>query len=136
ELVLDLGIRWSSTYLMLQRLHQLLFLARPSQKEVRKHALLPVDWVLLEHVTEALKVPHQVQQVMSSESTPSLSMVVPAMEAMVEGWRKLELELPHLQPMIMPGRAKIEQYLSGMRNSKAYVIAMCKCYPSPLPSTP
>ncbi|KDQ07396.1 hypothetical protein BOTBODRAFT_72896, partial [Botryobasidium botryosum FD-172 SS1] len=89
-----------------------------------KYLLSYSDWELLEQVAEVLKIPHQVQQVMSSKTTPSLSMAVPAMEAMVQGWDILEAKMPHLSVMISAGRLKIQQYLSVMRNQKAYVIAM------------
>ncbi|KDQ15184.1 hypothetical protein BOTBODRAFT_625370 [Botryobasidium botryosum FD-172 SS1] len=61
---------------------------------------------------------------MSSETTPSLSMAVPAMEAMVRAWDDLEIRMPHLSVMISAGRLKIQQYLSVMRNHRAYIIAM------------
>jgi len=101
-----------------------MFLARPDQRDLRKHQLTDAEWTQLEDILSALKLPHQVQQVMSSETTPTLSMAIPAMESLVMKWDELALRKPHLRTMISAGQDKINQYLGRMRDSKVYTIAM------------
>ncbi|KDQ10898.1 hypothetical protein BOTBODRAFT_88067, partial [Botryobasidium botryosum FD-172 SS1] len=129
ELLRDMPIRWSSTYLMLQRVLRLreaieVFLAHPANAIFDKYKLPPAEWGSLEEMVEILEYPHQAQQVLSMETVPSLAMAIPAMEALLFQWEALSAKKPHLSPMILAGHAKICEYYAVMRRSKTYVFAM------------
>ncbi|KDQ05698.1 hypothetical protein BOTBODRAFT_91800, partial [Botryobasidium botryosum FD-172 SS1] len=98
-----------------------IFLAQPDQRDLWKHQLTDAEWVRLGDIMCALKV---VQQVMSSETTPTLSMAIPAMESLVVKWEELAVQKPQLRTMISAGQGKINQYLGRMQGSKVYAIAM------------
>ncbi|KDQ07400.1 hypothetical protein BOTBODRAFT_73957, partial [Botryobasidium botryosum FD-172 SS1] len=88
-----------------------------------RYNLTAAQWSTLEDILSALP-PHQVQQAMSSETTPTLSMAIPAMEALLSQWTQLAAHTPHLNFIVSACCSKLQEYLSKMQQSKAYVIAM------------
>jgi hypothetical protein len=69
-------------------------------------------------------VPHVVQQVMSSESTPILAGVIPAFEAFMSRWEELAKEEPRLCIFVEEGLTWARKYYQRMDHTIAFVVAM------------
>jgi hypothetical protein len=65
---------------------------------------------------------------MSSETTPILSGTIPAFEIFMSQWEQLGQKYPRLSPWIDEGLLWAEKYYRRMDFSKAYAIAMCRCF--------
>jgi hypothetical protein len=72
------------------------------------------------------QVPHVVQQVMSSESTPILSGAIPAFEMFMTRWEKIIQQHPRLERLVRPGLDWTYKYYDRMDRTRAYFIAMCQ----------
>ncbi|KAE9392655.1 hypothetical protein BT96DRAFT_830320 [Gymnopus androsaceus JB14] len=130
QLILDVDIRWSSTYAMVDRA-SFLKLAISSfftSDDFREMAptYLPTDndWELLEEVKAALDVPHLFQQRLSAEKTPTLCDAIPAFEAMFGKWEALHQEYPRIRTAISAGMDKLADYMNVIRGIPAYTLAM------------
>ncbi|KAF5347876.1 hypothetical protein D9757_013414 [Collybiopsis confluens] len=119
QLILDMDIRWSSTYLMVER-GIILRLANLA----RTHFLSDEDWALLIEMKNALEVPHLFQQCLSSEKTPTLCDAIPAFEAMAAKWLDLQDTSPRLSAALRAGLDKLNEYIYLIRPIPAYTLAM------------
>ncbi|OSD06551.1 hypothetical protein PYCCODRAFT_1442690 [Trametes coccinea BRFM310] len=129
QLLRDCETRWSSTFLMLDRVLLLYpaisdFLAHPSRADLTKHLLSAHQLAVLTDIYRIFEVPHQVQQLVSAEKTPTLSYVLPAYELLVDAWKSLRQALPPLKHYLDLGIAKIEEYINKSRKSRVYALAM------------
>jgi hypothetical protein len=61
---------------------------------------------------------------LAAEKTPTLSLALPAYEALVLMWKELAKEIPELSHYIGLGIAKIMEYVSKGRRSRIYALAM------------
>ncbi|KIM77965.1 hypothetical protein PILCRDRAFT_76089, partial [Piloderma croceum F 1598] len=82
---------WDSIYFMTKHLCYLCpaidhFLALPVNKELALHKLTEQEWSVLADFEVILEIPHHVQQVMLSESTPILAGVIPSFEMFMTKW--------------------------------------------------
>ncbi len=77
-----------------------------------------------------MQIPHEVQQIMSSERTPVLLGAIPAFEMFMTKWEKIaesdSEQLRHVKPLVEPGLEWATRYYSRMDGTKAYIISMCK----------
>lgn len=85
---------------------------------------------LLSHIQEVTLVPHQAQEVLSSERTPTLSYTLPFYHSVVSKWKGLEHVHPLLAPYIEVGVKKVDEYVGKSNLSRTYLLSVC---PSPLP---
>lgn len=72
------------------------------------------------------QVPHKVQMVMSSETTPILSGLIPAFEMFMSSWEQLAEKHPRLSQWINIGMAKATEYYTRMDHTSAYIMSMCE----------
>ncbi|KAJ8579537.1 hypothetical protein M405DRAFT_712174, partial [Rhizopogon salebrosus TDB-379] len=119
QLLRDVRTRWDSVYYMLRRLRELrpvvdIFLGHPPNEELAMHKLTSMEW----------SVPHKVQQMMSGESTPILSGVIPLFELFMSSWEKLARDHLRLKGIIQIGLDWASGYYKCMDCTRAYIIAM------------
>jgi hypothetical protein len=81
------------------------------------------------------QIPHEVQQVMSAEVSPSLAGVIPCFEHFMYMWERLGKMEPKLTPYTDEGLKWATKYYNRMDNSRAYVVAMRKTHSSSLKQT-
>ncbi|KAH9844360.1 uncharacterized protein C8Q71DRAFT_697693 [Rhodofomes roseus] len=128
-LLQDVDTRWSSLYLMIDRVLELYqavhkFLQRPRQDAIKHYALSREALEVLQDVREFLQAPHMVQEVLSAQKTPTLSMALPGYEKLIVLLRLLRKKLPRIAHGIDASIRKLEEYLGRSRETKIYVIAM------------
>lgn len=70
------------------------------------------------------QAPHQVQQIMSGETTPLLSGAIPAFETFMTRWENMS-QVANLKSIIAPGLEWAAKYYGRMDRTRAYIIAMC-----------
>ncbi|KIK10709.1 hypothetical protein PISMIDRAFT_124027, partial [Pisolithus microcarpus 441] len=93
-------------------------------KELAKVKISDAEWTILQDYENILKVPHKVQQWMSTEARPTLSHVVLSFKLFMTAWEKMQQENQHLAPFIEVGLIKARHYYNCMDNMKAYIISM------------
>jgi hypothetical protein len=92
--------------------------------EVCRHLLTPAQLDALDNIAEILLVPHQAQELMSAEKTPTLSMALPLYELLIKRWTLMKIEKPLYAPFIDIGIKKIVEYVELSRKSKIYALAI------------
>ena len=149
ELLRDIDTRWSSTFLMIDRLILLwpvslsmttspgrpaLDLTSWSSMQAVKHLLqeeqllelILSDWemqVLLD-IRYFLRIPHFVQSRLSSTHATSAAMVLPVYERLVKKLRKARTVRPRIAHGIDASISALEKYLAFTRTTRAYAYAM------------
>jgi hypothetical protein len=73
-------------------------------------------------------VPHAFQQKLSVEKTPTLCNALPAFEAMITKWERMQLEYPQIAHIIQKGLDKLGSYQERFERVPAYVLAMSKSF--------
>ncbi|EKM51157.1 uncharacterized protein PHACADRAFT_103191, partial [Phanerochaete carnosa HHB-10118-sp] len=129
ELLRDVDTRWSALFMMIDRLLELYeaidaLLNAQKQKDIRKHALDEMELRVLADIREFLYVFHCVQELLSSNKTPTLPLSIPMYKSLMELLRMLRGRLPMLENAINASLGRLRKYLSRARRSKAYALAM------------
>ncbi|KAJ7235800.1 hypothetical protein C8J57DRAFT_1088647, partial [Mycena rebaudengoi] len=129
QLLRDCETRWSSTFLMSDRLTELYpavqcFLNHPQQAAIAHLLFTPMEYQVLHDIQAILLVPHAAQELLSAEKTPTLSVALPAYELLLNSWLHLQTELPMLKHYIGVGIDKIQEYVDKGRKSRIYALAM------------
>ncbi|CDO78277.1 hypothetical protein BN946_scf184660.g4 [Trametes cinnabarina] len=129
QLLRDCETRWSSTFLMIQRvflLYQAIekFLQHASRADISHVALKTGELDTLKDIFQILEGAHQAQQLVSSERTPCLSIALPAYELVLVAWHQLRDELPHMRPYLDKGIEKIQEYVYKSRKSRIHALAI------------
>ena len=106
--------------------------------EFTHHLFKPKAYEVLHYIHQILEIPHQCQELLSADKTPTLSLVLPTYEMLVVLWGQLALALPELSHYINLSIAKIMEYVSKGRRSRIYALAisvlfklMMQCYSHP-----
>ncbi|EKM60179.1 uncharacterized protein PHACADRAFT_189306 [Phanerochaete carnosa HHB-10118-sp] len=128
QLLKDVETRWSSTYLMIDRailLREAIeqFLYGSEFAESRKYSMNNEEWKALEVFHEILQVPHAFQQLLSSESTPTLISVLSAFEAMKLHWQEQQAKVSNAAGIIQQGLDKSEDHRDHNCSCNAYNLA-------------
>ena len=79
---------------------------------------------MLRHIRQILEIPHKCQELLSAEKTPTVSLALPAYEALVLQWKELAKEIPEIFALYQLRVAKIMEYVSKGRRSRMYAFAM------------
>ncbi|KAJ7633847.1 hypothetical protein DFH06DRAFT_1004046, partial [Mycena polygramma] len=129
QLLRDCETRWSSTYLMSDRLTELYpaiqcFLKHPQQENISHLLFNEEQFQVLSDIQLILSIPHAAQELLSAEKTPTLSLALPAFELLLVSWLNLQKELPELAHYIGVGITKIQEYVNKGRKSRIYALAM------------
>ncbi|KAF9523627.1 hypothetical protein CPB83DRAFT_775117, partial [Crepidotus variabilis] len=140
ELLRDVDIRWSSTYLMIYRAVQLEpvikdFLHSATFEELRRRCeLSPAEWSALTTAGRILKVPFKFQQALSAEKTPTLCNTIGSFYTLMSSWKALQKKLEEENPdsfgaeaeIIQAGIDKLQEYFSRTDDVPACTVAMSK----------
>jgi hypothetical protein len=92
--------------------------------EHTSHLFKPKEYEVLHHIHQILEIPHQCQELLSAEKTPTLALALPTYEALVQMWKELAKAIPELSHYINLGIAKIMEYVSKGRWSCIYALTM------------
>ncbi|KAF8148231.1 hypothetical protein B0H34DRAFT_668958, partial [Crassisporium funariophilum] len=129
QLIKDVDTQWSSTLLMIVRaleLQEPLSQFLSDDSDLKKYQLSPVEWEALETIKDILMIPHAFQQVLSFEKTPTLGDTIPAFQAMITAWKKLQNEQPEVTDIIQAGLDKLEGYQDKLDLVPANILATRK----------
>ena len=78
-----------------------------------------------------MSVPHDAQESLSSEHTPTLSYLLPFYHLVIHEWEHLKEVYPLLSPFIEIGIRKVEEYIGKSKLSQTYLLAICKLFLPP-----
>ncbi|KAJ2918846.1 hypothetical protein MD484_g1605, partial [Candolleomyces efflorescens] len=129
-LLRDVDTRWSSTFLMIDRVLELRpaiqkFFQLEKYEDYADAYLLSEDqFAVLNDVRRFLLIFHIVQELVSAEKTPTLSVILPMYEKLLTMLEGLKLQLPELSVAITASQTKLREYLMLSRKTKAYAAAM------------
>ncbi|KAF5383852.1 hypothetical protein D9615_003798 [Tricholomella constricta] len=129
QLLRDCETRWSSTYLMIDRMIYLYpavrrFLLNIDQTDLSHHLFSDRQLNILRDIHQVLELPHAAQELLSAERTPTLSLSLPLYEILIEQWKLLQATIPELAPYIEIGIQKLEDYVGQARKTRIYAHAM------------
>ncbi|KAH9829308.1 uncharacterized protein C8Q71DRAFT_694193, partial [Rhodofomes roseus] len=99
-------------------------LKRPNQESIQHHRLPQTTLELLRDIREFLHAPHMVQEVLSAQRTPTLSMALPGYEKLIILLRLLKKKLWRISHAIEASIVKLEEYLGKARQTDIYMVAM------------
>ncbi len=85
---------------------------------------------MLADIRQFLSLPHAVQELVSGEKTPTLSIVLPAYERLIYLFGLLSKKLPKLAHAIQASIKKLDKYLAKTRKTRIYALAMGMFCPS------
>ncbi|CAE6470177.1 unnamed protein product [Rhizoctonia solani] len=128
QLILDVPTRWSSTRSMLDRFaeeYPAIWEYLNKNKEIFAELIMSdLEFRVLQDILACLNVPHRAQELLSSEQTPTLSLVFPVYDQLIYSWRQLAKCLGPYSHAIECGIAKIEDYMALSRSSLVHIVVM------------
>jgi len=101
-------------------------LRKAEHSDISDYALSDIQLQVLDDIRTFLNVFHSAQQIASAEKTPTLSIVIPVYEKLIEMLQNLKQHLPNLSHAIAASISKLQEYMDKARSTKAYVLAMRK----------
>ncbi|KAG6863443.1 hypothetical protein C0991_005755, partial [Blastosporella zonata] len=138
-LLIDMKVRWSSTYIMLERAKALkkyvdkfirqLALDKTNLEKSAKLVALQLsaeDWQQVKHFLQLLEIADRTQQAFLAENSPTLHNGIPALEALhaASTNRKKREKYADFSDALDTGLSKIESYYEKTSESHAYTFAM------------
>lgn len=126
ELIRDMVVRWSSTYNMIDRFFTMIQPITDFAKTKELRQLEPAEMDILQDILAILELFHAVQELLSSERTPTLAVALPAYEevlAALSGYIQ-EDSFPNLSHAISAAINKLDRYVKIARTNPVYAIAM------------
>ncbi|KAJ3838246.1 ribonuclease H-like domain-containing protein [Lentinula raphanica] len=126
-LLRDVDTRWSSIFLMIDRMLELypaIEVLAEDEPDVKEVLLTRFDLGVLDDVRKFLKAFHLVQELASASKTPTLAMVLPLYEHLIQNLNMLKTVLPYLLHIITSALDKIHEYVRKSRVTNMYVFAM------------
>jgi len=100
------------------------FIHQPKHRELLKHELDNVQQKALCDVREWLRILHSVQELVSAEKTPTLSVVLPLYERLIGMLKKIARIYPKIAHAILFSAEKLDEYMGYSRQSRVYAIVM------------
>ncbi|KAI0821949.1 hypothetical protein BC628DRAFT_1328464 [Trametes gibbosa] len=133
QLLRDVDTRWSSTFLMIDRLLELYpavvkFMEQPKQEEIHHLLLSDAQLKVLLDIREFLHLPHLVQELLSAEQTPTVCQALPAYERLLNMLEVSTTSFPKIAHAIEASASALRKYMSYTRQSRVYALAMSKSY--------
>lgn len=140
----EVETRWSSTYNMVDHFvelypvcHALFFFAFlltlifkvcieliKENSDLSDHAFTDAQFQVASDIREFLEVFHSVQELVSAEKTPTLSIVLPLYELLLRMLKDLARVQVKLAHAIQASITKLAEYLAISRKTKMYTLAM------------
>ncbi|EUC58183.1 HAT family dimerization protein, partial [Rhizoctonia solani AG-3 Rhs1AP] len=128
QLLRDSPTRWGSTFLMMERYEIMSPAVRDFAFHMRYDVLIPVithkEFEVIQDLTSVLRIPHNAQELLSSEKTPTLALAVPLYESIIWTWEQFAVAIPELSHAISCGIDKLQDYIGLARNVPAHILAM------------
>jgi hypothetical protein len=81
---------------------------------------------VLEHIWDVMLVPHDAQESLSSDRTPTLSYLLPFYHSIVDEWERLKSIYLLLSPFIQLAINKVKSYIDKSNLSQTYLLTICK----------
>ena len=97
---------------------------KSKQRDIACYNLTSDDLRVLADIRDFLAIPHDVQQLLSNEKTPTLSNVLPAYEELLCMLKDSVNDFPHLSQAIEVAVSKIEEYVCKAQKTRAYTLAI------------
>ncbi|KAJ3911829.1 ribonuclease H-like domain-containing protein [Lentinula edodes] len=127
-LLRDVDTRWSSTFFMVDRFLELYPAIRQFVQNDPKicdtELFSPVELQVLDDIREYLFAFHSIQELASAEKTPTLSIVLPLYEGLIEILGLMKSTLPNLSHVIDVSLEKLREYTNKARVTRIYGLAM------------
>jgi len=139
QLILDMKVRWSSTYLMLDWaerkkdcvdafVDELRWEEQDSTKrdKIRELKLTSEEWVRVNTFLGLLSHADNAQQAFSSNNISTFHLAIPALEALYRAWSSRADRLKYLPfaPALRAACEKIDEYYEKTTESPAYIMSM------------
>ncbi|KAF8336664.1 ribonuclease H-like domain-containing protein [Amanita rubescens] len=139
QLLMDMKVRWSSTYVMLERAESLkdevdyfvrrLGLQEKDSNKAQKLLTMQLsltEWDRVRRLLSLLGHAEKAQQAFSSDQGPTLHLALPALEALHKAWstRFSRTQYADFQDGLNAGIDKIIDYYDRSADSDAYIMAM------------
>ncbi|KAF9021837.1 hypothetical protein BDZ89DRAFT_957146 [Hymenopellis radicata] len=130
-LLRDVDTRWSSVYYMVDRLLYLYPAVERTANasdsdDLKSLCLNDLQRRILKDIRLFLHVFHSVQELGSAEKTPTLSIVLPLYEKLLQLLRVLPNSVPNLTHAIRASVAKLTEYNELIRRNPVYTLAICE----------
>ncbi|KAJ3745198.1 hypothetical protein EV360DRAFT_57521 [Lentinula raphanica] len=127
-LLRDVDTRWSSTFYMVDRFLELYpAIQRFVQKDPKlsdTDLFTSVELQVLDDIRSYLFAFHSVQELASAEKTPTLSIVLPLYEGLIEILGMMKSTLPNLSHIINVSLDKLHEYVDKAQVTNIYGLAM------------
>ncbi|KAI0719903.1 hypothetical protein C8Q72DRAFT_788566, partial [Fomitopsis betulina] len=132
QLLRDCETCWSSVFLMVVRILTLwpalqsyaASAATSSTTTLNESLLTAHERRVLRDLYYVLCIPHQAQELLSSENTPTTSYMLTVYEMVISGWENLKVQPPHLSTCIDAGISKLEEYITYAHATQVYALSM------------
>ncbi|PSR75311.1 hypothetical protein PHLCEN_2v9174 [Hermanssonia centrifuga] len=139
QLLLDMPVRWSSTYVMLDRAESkkefvdiFVYEIGLQEKSVNKRAKIDnlrpteAEWDRIKLFIDLLGHADHAQQAFSSDRVSTLHLAIPALEALFKAWdsRRSREKYASFAEALSIGTAKIAEYYDKTGDSDAYIVSM------------
>ncbi|TEB27308.1 hypothetical protein FA13DRAFT_1883877 [Coprinellus micaceus] len=139
-LLKDVDTRWSSTFLMIDRVIELR-LAIPAffkldkyQSYTATHRMSEEQFAILNNIRLFLGLFDVVQELVSAEKTPTLSFVLPMYKKLLTMLEDLKSVLLEIASAISSSQTKLQGYLNNACSSPAYTMAIGMLYGHRVPA--
>jgi hypothetical protein len=99
-------------------------LSKPRYEDIAHHQLSAKQYEVLNDIRMFLRIPHQAQQILSAEKTPTLCLALPLYERMISMFKNLERARPKIAHAVRSARVYLEDYLALSRKTRAYGLAI------------
>ncbi|KAF5329696.1 hypothetical protein D9619_009224 [Psilocybe cf. subviscida] len=123
----EVETRWSSTYNMVDHFVELYLVCAKiiaENDDLADHAFTDAQFRVASDIRVFLQVFHSVQELVSAEKTPTLSIVLPLYELLLRMLKDLSRVRIKLAHAINASITKLEEYLAISRTAKMYSLAM------------
>ncbi|EAU93647.2 hypothetical protein CC1G_02877 [Coprinopsis cinerea okayama7 len=125
----DMEVRWSSTYLMIDRILQLwpaikVLLSMEEWEDLAHLALSDQQVHALVQIRQFLEIPHTVQESLSAEKTPTLPVALPAYEDLLSVLKQFKRLFPDLREGVQASIDKLDEYFAKSRKTPIYTASM------------
>ncbi|KEP45315.1 putative transposase, partial [Rhizoctonia solani 123E] len=128
QLLRDSPTRWGSTYIMSGRYIEVYPAIVELAYQCRKTAHIPfithAQYETVQDLLTVLSIGYNAQELLSAEKTPTLSLVFPLFESIIQNWKQLADTIPELRHAISCGIKKIYDYMGRANKVPAHTIAM------------
>ncbi|TEB38655.1 hypothetical protein FA13DRAFT_1620370 [Coprinellus micaceus] len=125
----DMDVRWSSTFLMIDRILELYpaieVMAEQDKHEWLRPYLLTAEQLRrLDKIRNFLEIPHSIQEGVSADKTPTLPVALPAYKQLLAVLRVFKSAEPEIAHGVQAAIDKLNEYFQKTRSAQVYEIAM------------